>query len=202
MKIAGDTMEGPLEIKNVNPNHGEAKLKLNGKTGSTTNNCAHIQFVCQDNESKPGKLSYYSKGSSQKFKFDQDVELGSKDITKVDNIKFSRTNGVGIFWDDQVRIKFSSGGTSTASRVDIVSAAVDQHTFTIRGSTDNTDTKTERVLTVVHRRDTADDVYYNGRTSQNNNIMTRDATKKSFVQGGGYKITKSSGVYYIEDVEV
>ena len=202
VKVAGDTMEGPLEIKYVGSDHGEAALKLNGKTGNTIFNCAHIEFVCQDNESNPGKLSYYSKGTELNFKLDQDLDLVSNDLKKVNNIHFSRTNGVGIYWDDQARIKFYSGGTTSGSRVDIVSAAVDQHTFTIRGSTNNTDTKTDRVLTVIHRSDTADDVYYNGRTSQNTNIMTREATKKSFVQGGGFKITKSSGVYYIEDVDV
>ena len=106
-----------LEIKtdsDAGGGFGEASLTLNGKRDNKNNSVASIKFKnwnYDDSDTVNGYITYRTVDSADGyFRFSKDVELNSRDLLQVSNLKL--TNPGSIWSDTNERIKFK---TATAA---------------------------------------------------------------------------------------
>jgi hypothetical protein len=202
---SGDTMTGNLKIDRSDggPTSGgtsgkEAALTLKGDRTDTTNAVATIMW---DNaaSSYPGYLSYRSgTGSTQFFKFNQNVEFSNKDLSLINTISIKSD----LKKDGSKRITFQSGGGNTGYGTIINHRPSDlQRGFTIKGKEiGSSNTAGDVFYHYANSGSGGDSIDYKGICTSSNHIMNRSQADGRYVQTGttGIKITKSNGNYYIQ----
>ena len=172
-----DTSNDPLEsnLTIQTPSFGEGKLTLRGKRDNANNTCATIAFENQDeaDAAKIGYITYYNKGTTQKFEFNHDISLPG-------DVDLSFSNGGAIQHNGGDRIVFnnaSNGNEGSGLVVFTRPGNVGRRGITVRGKYVNADGDTvgEGDLLYSYTNSDEDAINYHGKTSGEYNILTRKA---------------------------
>ena len=172
-----DTSNDPLEseLKIQTPGFGEGKLTLRGKRDNANSTCATIAFENQDeaDAAKIGYITYYNKGTTQKFGFNHDISLPG-------DVDLSFSNGGAIQHNGGDRIVFNNatnGNEGSGLVVFTRPGNVGRRGITFRGKYVNADGDTvgEGDLLYSYTNSDEDAINYHGKTNGEYNILTRKA---------------------------
>jgi len=193
----------------LNGEYGAGALMLEGLRDNATNSCATIEFKNSKFASKLGYLTYRSDNSNQYFKFDQDVQFGDKNLSKIKDINLSGPGTISVDTFTAMRLRSAPSTGAGNSYVEVKRPSVNSRRgFAIRGKdTNNTETDIFYSYTNSSGGDT---ISYFGRIYSDNNLVNKkyvDSTAGNNVKDGNYstnnnyvpiKITKSGSTFYIE----
>ena len=173
LDTANDPLESNLAIET--PSFGEAKLTLRGKRDNSNNTCGTIAFENQDEtaQDKIGYITYYNKGTTQKFQFNQDISLPG-------DVDLSFSNGGAIQHNGNDRVVFNSatnGNEGSGLVVFTRPSNIARRGITVRGKYVGADGSTvdEGDLLYSYTNNDVDAVNYMGKTSGDYNILNRKA---------------------------
>ena len=188
----GDTMSGDLAINRSSESNVEAALKLKGNRDNTTNAAATIAF---ENSQSPtlGYLTYRSFGGTNFFKFNQNLDLGSKTLSGVDHIELKSSGYIGSGTNQRIRVR-NGGSNNNQAGTEIQRPGDGTRTFAIRGKAAGSSSVTDFFWAYGNSGSGGDAINYTGLTTQDNHIATKKYVDSKMP---AYKITQSNGNYYV-----
>ena len=196
VKKIGDTMSGDLAIDRSAESDAEATLKLTGSRTNTTNAAATIAF---ENSQSPtlGYLTYRSFGGTNFFKFNHDLELNNKALTKVGRLDLKDGGTIGIRDASYPRIKFQLGsGNAGQACTEIDRPANNKRTFAIKGR--NTSGSITDFFYSYANSSGADAIHYTGLVTSDNHIVNKKYVDSK--AGGGVAISCNSSNRNVGDL--
>jgi hypothetical protein len=173
VKVAGDTMEGPLEMK---PDTGKAKIIINGSSDTINDSSSVLEFRNQSvaGSDKYGVLEFHSDSNSQYFKFDENVDIGSNGLHSVGRVRFIADGTIQVNKTDKILFRNPANGNEGNASVEIQRAPNTRRTFAIRGKKPD-DTEGD-ILSVYANNDGqgGDAINYVGKMVGGSNLINKD----------------------------
>ena len=168
----GDTMTGSLAIdRSTGTADVAAGLTLTGERSDANNSAATIKFANAKNASSPGYLTYRSSGSSSWFRFDQDVDLNSKGLHTVKQIRMNPNGYIGS--GSKERIIIRDGNTNNAG-VAIQRPGENMRTFSIAGKPKGSGTSVDTFFFAYANSGSGGDaINYTGKITDNDHIVNK-----------------------------
>ena len=169
----GDTMKGDLEIK---PESGKAMITINGHSDDISDPASVLAFENQSvsGSDKNGLLEFHSNDTSQYFRFDEDVDLGSNGLHSVDHVRFIADGTIQVNKTDKILFRNPQNGNDGNAAVEIQRAPNTRRTFAIRGKKPD-DTEGD-ILSVYANNDGqgGDAINYVGKMVGGSNLINKD----------------------------
>ena len=158
------------------PDFGEAKITLNGKRDNANNSCSTIQFSNQleSGADETGYLTYLNKGTTQQFKFNQDVNLDGNILKGVGELQIYNGGSIDAGSTKRILLQNPTDGYDggDVGAVSIRRAVDWRRSFAIRGNVDGAE---DDILYANTTADGTDGVVYKGHTGFDYNIINRKA---------------------------
>ena len=169
----GDIMKGDLEIK---PESGKAMITINGHSDDISDPASVLTFKNQSvsGSDKNGLLEFHSNDTSQYFRFDEDVDLGSNGLHSVDHVRFIADGTIQVNKTDKILFRNPQNGNDGNAAVEIQRAPNTRRTFAIRGKKPD-DTEGD-ILSVYANNDGqgGDAINYVGKMVGGSNLINKD----------------------------
>ena len=171
MLLTGDTMTGNLNITRDPDTTGDGTSSLNlvGRQSDANTASAHVSFHNENaGASQTGFLEFYSDGGTQYFKFDKDVDLGSRNLKNANSIAVVDSGYLKAVGTNRIRLRQNGTASNTegSAAVRIESPGESKRCFAIRGRRSN---GAEGDLLWTDK----DTAYYDGRVAGNTHIANK-----------------------------
>ncbi len=174
-------LTGNLEI-NQGLDNTEAALTLTGTRSNTTNSAATISFK-NTNSTNIGYLTYRAYGSSQFFRFNQDVDLNNHGLHSVARIRMQAGGAISSDANERLKFKNASNANPGEGLLEVPRPVDNRRGFTIRGNDDG-GAETDLLYTYTNASG-PDAINYDGKMDGDSNIVNLKKIKELIASGGG-----------------